>query len=124
MSSAVTDYSEKRIRQVITPEGIALPFTIASRGARIGALLLDLFFVQVAQIVIFLLLLWIAMGLIGVEGDLDNPGPAIEAIIVFGILTFFAMRYAISCSLSLARAEQHRASDCSAFEWHHAVVRN
>lgn len=49
MSSSVANYTEKRIRQVITPEGLSLPFTVASRGARIGALLLDLFFVQFAS---------------------------------------------------------------------------
>ena len=63
MSSSVANYTEKRIRQVITPEGLSLPFTVASRGARIGALLLDLFFVQFALIAIFLLLLWTFTGL-------------------------------------------------------------
>ena len=93
MSSSSISIAEKRIRQVITPEGIPLPFTIASRGARVGALLLDLFFVQIAQIVIFLLLLWTFTGLLGLEGSLDNPTPAIEFLLVVAILTFFVMRY-------------------------------
>lgn len=93
MSSSVANYTEKRIRQVITPEGLSLPFTVASRGTRIGALLLDLFFVQVALIAIFLLLLWTFTGLFDFEGNLDNPTGAIEFIVVLWILISFAARY-------------------------------
>ena len=34
-----------RERMMITPEGIALPLTLASRGTRFSALMLDLFFI-------------------------------------------------------------------------------
>ncbi|MBM3595963.1 MAG: RDD family protein, partial [Alphaproteobacteria bacterium] len=39
-----------RERMLVTPEGIALPITLASKGARAGALLMDLVFVALLQI--------------------------------------------------------------------------
>ena len=93
MSVQPSPYADKRLRHMMTPEGIKLPFTVASRGARIGALFLDLFFVQVSLIIVFLLLLWTFTGLFNFEGSLDNPTGAIEFIVVTWILLSFAARY-------------------------------
>lgn len=93
MSRSIASYNEKRQRQILTPEGISLPFTVASRGARAGALILDLFFIYVTQIIIFLLLLWALIGIFNVDGSLDNPTGPIEFIVVLAILTFFVFRY-------------------------------
>ena len=38
-----------RLRRMVTPEGIVLPLTLASRGARFGALVLDPFSGGTAQ---------------------------------------------------------------------------
>ena len=45
MSAVALSYdvgARKRARQLVTPEGIALPIVLASRGTRFGALVLDL----------------------------------------------------------------------------------
>jgi uncharacterized RDD family membrane protein YckC len=81
----------KRHRDLITPEGLALPLTIASRGARAGALLLDL-----ALIFGAFLALVIVLGLVGIgviNADLDKPGPALELVLVLLILCVFFSRY-------------------------------
>ena len=40
----------RRMREVVTPEGIALPFTVASRAARAGALIIDFIILFVTAI--------------------------------------------------------------------------
>jgi len=81
----------RRRRELVTPEGLVLPLTIASRGARAGALLLDLTLIFVGFLV-----LGIVLGLMGV-GDLaldeGNLSPAAEAILVLLILLVFLSRY-------------------------------
>ena len=41
---------ERRRRRVVTPEGIALGFTVASRSSRAGALLIDLGIIGMAML--------------------------------------------------------------------------
>lgn len=53
---------EKRKREVITPEGLALPLVVASRSARAGALMLDYVILLVTTIVFNILLAMIGMG--------------------------------------------------------------
>ncbi len=81
----------RRRRELVTPEGLALPLTIASRGARAGALLLDLLLILVAFVV-----LGIVLGLMGIGAlslDDDTLSPAAEAILVLLILVAFLSRY-------------------------------
>ena len=66
--------ADKRARTLITPEGIALPITIASRGSRAGALILDVMIIVVGLIAFYLALLWIAGGLL--EGTSLDPSAA------------------------------------------------
>ena len=57
---ATTDTaSAKRRRQIITPEGVALPVDLADRGERAGALLIDLLIIY-GSIFIFALLIFLA----------------------------------------------------------------
>lgn len=86
-----------RDRTMVTPEGIALPLTLASRGARFGALVLDLIFIGLLMIATTLALLWIAGG----TAVLSNPGrngPAIfhalEFLAVLWIAAMFLFRNA------------------------------
>ncbi len=51
-----------RERVLITPEGIVLPIVLASKGARAGALLMDLAFVTLLQIMTTIMLASIAFG--------------------------------------------------------------
>ena len=64
----------KRSRVMITPEGLALPVTLASRGARAGALMLDVMIIFGGLLAFNLLLLWIAGGLL--EGTAFDPSSA------------------------------------------------
>ena len=64
--------SDRRRRSVTTPEGIALGFTVASRAARAGALLIDLGLVFILMLVTTLLLAYLLFGVIGLPA-LDGP---------------------------------------------------
>ena len=64
--TSMAAYSHKRARQIVTPEGISLPVTVASRGARVGALLLDFTFIYLTMLAIFIILMITLGGLIGV----------------------------------------------------------
>lgn len=81
-----------RQRELVTPEGLALPLTLASRGSRIGALLLDIVFV-VLGMVAFL----VALGLVGFnllsEADMANASPVFELVVVLIILLLFFSRF-------------------------------
>ncbi len=50
MSAAIRQSPSDRHRVMITPEGIALPVILASRGARFGALMLDLMLIVLTMI--------------------------------------------------------------------------
>lgn len=86
-----------RERTVITPEGVALPFVLATRGARAAALLLDLGMIVTAMVVTTLGLLWIAGGL-GIKlQDLETNAPkarALQALAIVWIIAMFLLRNA------------------------------
>lgn len=80
----------KRDRQLITPEGLSLPLTVASRGARAGALLLDLTFVFVGIMAFFIAMLLAGISLF--ETD-DVPNALLEFLGVIIIIFLFLARY-------------------------------
>lgn len=81
----------KRDRLLVTPEGLALPLTVASRGSRAGALLLDMIVILVAFMVVVLSL--VAMG-ISMFDNLDGiPSGPIELIGVIIVIFMFFLRY-------------------------------
>ena len=82
----------KRRRELITPEGLALNLTIASRGARAGAIILDFILIHVTMLVVTLLLMYLAFGVFGVSG-LSAGGP-LELLAVVGLIMMFLFRYA------------------------------
>ncbi len=67
-AAAATLPAENRARTLMTPEGIALPITIASRGSRAGALMLDVMIIVFGLLAFYLILLWIAGGLLDGTG--------------------------------------------------------
>ena len=81
----------RRDRTMVTPEGLALPLRVASRGARAGALLLDLSIIFFGLFFFFIALLMLGFGFF----DLDDvpPGP-IEFIAIVVIIVMFLCRYA------------------------------
>ncbi|MCB2068018.1 MAG: RDD family protein [Erythrobacter sp.] len=86
----------KRARMLVTPEGLALPLTVGSRGARFGALALDMMILTVGIVVVQVLFSVLILSITGV--NIDNPeandaGPLVELISVAGIVLLFLIRY-------------------------------
>lgn len=86
---------EKRRRTVVTPEGVAMPVTVASRGARVAALLLDFFILYVGMFIFILLMLWLASGLFEelIDAADEQVSGAAEFLAIVVILFFFLARY-------------------------------
>ena len=87
-----------RRRALVTPEGIALPVVLASRGTRFGALMIDLVLIGVAIMVVSVVMLLAAAGLnTATGGKIDNPDPqlktALEFVIILWIAAMFLFRY-------------------------------
>jgi uncharacterized RDD family membrane protein YckC len=86
-----------RDRVMVTPEGIALPLTIASRGTRAGALMLDLIFIGIAMALTTIALLTIAGGTVGMTAQIKDSSPvakALEFLFVIWIAAMFLFRNA------------------------------
>lgn len=86
-----------RQREMITPEGIALPVTVASRGARAGALILDLAIVYATMIATTIALLFMAGGTAALAARLQQGSSiasALEFLFVIWIVAMFLLRNA------------------------------
>jgi len=86
-------------RQIVTPEGIALPVVLAGRGARFGALMFDLMIIGAALFVLTLVIIFTGIELFGgaaEKGKAAGAGyrQALNAIAVFYIVVLFLARYA------------------------------
>ena len=85
----------ERERVLITPEGIALPLTLASRGTRFGALVLDLMIIGILIVATTLGLLFIAGGtLSSIENDTSTAGRALQFLAVLWLAAMFLFRNA------------------------------
>ncbi len=82
----------KRERTLVTPEGLSLPLTVGARGARAGALLLDLLFLFIGIVVVMLAFSAIGFGLLDV-GSTPQGGAVIQALLIAVILLLFLSRY-------------------------------
>ncbi len=85
-------HDAQRRRVLVTPEGIALPVVLAGRGARLGALIIDLTIIAVTVIVAAIVLGFAGAGA-AMSGTKDGGNPAAEAIQIVLILLLFALRY-------------------------------
>ena len=90
--------SRSRGREMLTPEGIAIPVTVASLGSRIGALVLDLVIITVVTLVVVLTLIFIGIGT--ADRAVPDSGPVEFLIVVFIIFVFLA-RYGYFLSFEL-----------------------
>lgn len=84
---------DKRARTLVTPEGLTLPITLAARGARAGALIIDVMILTFGIIAVELLLLWLSAGVLdGTALDIDNmnKGAAEFLGIVLALFVFVA----------------------------------
>lgn len=98
-----TGMMEKRRRVMITPEGVAVPITVASRGSRIGAIILDFLILYFGMLFVFLLLIWAAGGLIEdvMAGADEQVQGAAEFLLVVLILAIFMVRYGYFLAMEL-----------------------
>lgn len=99
MTAAAVPYRKRiaddRARVLITPEGIALPLTLASRGSRFGALLLDLVIIVALIVATTLGLLFAAGGTLNsLENDASAAGRALQFFAVLWIAAMFLFRNA------------------------------
>lgn len=95
---------ERRARTVITPEGVPLSLTLASRGARAAALLIDLFLIGFTMTATTLLLVWMAGGIGISEKDLNANNAragALQALVVTWFIAMFLFRNAWFLSFEL-----------------------
>lgn len=96
-SFAASRFDKARERMLVTPEGVALPVQIASKGARAGALLLDFLLIHGLMLLLTVLLLYLAFGVLGLEwngGAQGKPGGALEFLAVLWIILMFLFRNA------------------------------
>lgn len=87
----------RKDRILVTPEGIALPVTVASRGARLGALTLDLTFIVVLMIGSTLALMAIVGGAASIGREMSSgsaAGQAIQFLVIVWIVIMFLFRNA------------------------------
>ena len=83
-----------RDRMLLTPEGIALPVTVASRGARAGALIIDFMIIFFLQLASLFLMAWLVGGVFEAAIEGGEAGPAVEFLSVVWILIMFLFRNA------------------------------
>ena len=84
-------------RVLVTPEGIALPVRVASRGARAGALILDLTIILVLVVGATLALLAIAGGAASIGREMQSAtaaGRALQFLAIVWIIAMFLFRNA------------------------------
>lgn len=88
MSIAAPAPNARRQRALVTPEGIALPITIASRGSRFVALVID----YLAILFLLILLAYAAWYLVGSFDKLKQATSQIgEFVMVIAMLAFFVI---------------------------------
>jgi uncharacterized RDD family membrane protein YckC len=86
---------DQRKRTLVTPEGLALPFTLAARGSRAGALMIDVMIIFFSLLAIALTIVWILAGVLdGTSLDPDQlPNSAAEFLGVVLTLCVFGTWY-------------------------------
>ena len=95
MSAVAASINARRQRLMVTPEGIGFNLTVAGRGARLGALLLDLIIIGVLEIATTILLVYIAGGVDNLDrlsGRKDTAGQALQFLIIVWFAAMFLFR--------------------------------
>ena len=88
-ATAIAARVGQRRRTMVTPEGLAIPFVVASRGARFLALALDLII-----IVTVLLAVIIAAVLMGLSSLFAGLGPLLAVVEIGTLVALFLFHYA------------------------------
>lgn len=93
MTSAPASRADRR-RTLVTSEGIALPLVLASRGSRLGALLIDL--AIIAAVILAFTIAIILSGVSLLDLDAENPArlsPSTQISIEFLAIVFIAAMF-------------------------------
>ena len=80
-----------RDRTMVTPEGIALPLTLASRGSRFGALALDLMFIGLLMIITTIALISVAGGTAALSDPSKHGSQIMHALEFLAVIWIAAM---------------------------------
>ena len=94
MDRATRNEGRDRARIMVTPEGIALPLTLASRGARFGALLIDLVLIGLVMIATTIALVSAGIASFATLEGQGSAGVAVQLIIVLWLAAMFLFRNA------------------------------
>ncbi|WP_395330165.1 RDD family protein [Novosphingobium sp. BL-8H] len=89
--------SSTRDRLLVTPEGISLPITVASRGSRIGALVIDFIVMIVLMVATTVGLVYIAGGAAKIDRTLETNsalGHAMQFLVIVWVVAIFLFRNA------------------------------
>ena len=90
MSAAALPPGARRRRAIVTPEGVPIGLTLASRGARAGALMLDVMIILFGLIAFHIALLAVAGGLLDSVGGVSTaPSGAAEFLQILLIVVLF-----------------------------------
>jgi uncharacterized RDD family membrane protein YckC len=102
-ATASLDGAAKRQRTLITPEGIPVPITVASRRSRVGALALDFLIIIIGTIGILLVISFVADGLLeeALDAAEDSVSGASEFLFILIVLLIFLARYGYFLSFEL-----------------------
>lgn len=94
---------DKRRRVMTTPEGVPVPIVVASRGSRVGAIILDFMIIYFGMLIVFLLLIWAVGGMMAdvMNGMEQQVNGAAEFLLVILILFLFMARYGYFLALEL-----------------------
>lgn len=94
---------QKKQRTLITPEGISVPVKLASRGSRLGALIIDYIILTAIPIILFLIMAFMVGGFADELDSLNDDGTkgAFEFLVVVLILVYFCSRYGYFLILEL-----------------------
>jgi uncharacterized RDD family membrane protein YckC len=83
-----------RRRTLVTPEGIALPLTLASRGTRFGALLIDLVIIVALIILITVAMAYSGLGVLRLIGeDFDKAKGSLKSGLEFLVVLYIAVMF-------------------------------
>ncbi|MDE2435283.1 MAG: RDD family protein [Sphingomonadales bacterium] len=90
-----------RRRTLVTPEGIALPITLASRSTRLGALLIDLGIMFLSILIVTLVLAYGGMRLWGDKSGNDGVKEGVQFLIIAWLVLVWLTRYAYFLAFEL-----------------------
>lgn len=98
MSATTLSERKDRRRTLVTPEGIALPVMLASRGSRFSAVMIDLVIIVSSLFLVTLALVYLGVELNRLSGGrLDKAeggvGLALQGVVIFYLAVLFLFRH-------------------------------